>query len=156
MDLLPLLAGYLEKVGVNLTIQPLEYASYLSMMTTRNHTPMYLMNSGHVNPTTTIRKNFVTGQLWNPSLHADPEIDRRVERIFETRDEAARVEQLRAITEDILDASPYIWLPIQYLYTAWWPWVKNYNGELRAGAVRPGPIYARIWIDQDMKQAMGF
>ncbi len=156
MDLLPLLAGYLDKIGVNLTIQPLEYASYLSMMTTRNHTPMYLMNSGHVNPTTTIRKNFVTGQLWNPSLHADPDIDRRVEVIFETRDEAARVQKLRAITEDILDASPYIWLPIQYLYTAWWPWVKNYNGELRAGAVRPGPIYARIWIDQDMKAAMGF
>ena len=24
--------------------------------------------------------------------------------------------------------------------------MQNYNGELRAGAVRPGPIYARIWI----------
>lgn len=28
--------------------------------------------------------------------------------------------------------------------------------ELRAGAVRPGPIYARIWIDHEMKKRMGF
>ena len=26
----------------------------------------------------------------------------------------------------------------------------------RAGAVRPGPIYARIWIDQDLKKKMGY
>ena len=47
-------------------------------------------------------------------------------------------------------------LPTPYVHTAWWPWVKNYNGELRAGAVRPGPIYARIWIDQDLKKRMGY
>ena len=156
MDLIPLLEGYYAKVGIKLTIQPLEYASFLSMMTSRNHTPGYLMNSGHVNPTTTIRKNFLTGQLWNPSLHSDPELDRRVAVVFETRDEALRVQQLRELTVEILDTAPYVWLPIQYLYTAWWPWVQNYDGELRAGAVRPGPIYARIWIDQDMKSQLGF
>jgi peptide/nickel transport system substrate-binding protein len=34
--------------------------------------------------------------------------------------------------------------------------VKNYNGELCAGSVRLGPIYARIWIDQDLKKKMGY
>jgi peptide/nickel transport system substrate-binding protein len=34
--------------------------------------------------------------------------------------------------------------------------VKNYGGELRAGAVRPGPIYARIWVDQEQKKKMGY
>ena len=43
-----------------------------------------------------------------------------------------------------------------YVFTAWWPWVKGYQGELRAGAVRPGPIYSRLWIDQDLKKKMGF
>ena len=156
MDLVPLLEGYLSKIGVKLTIQPLEYASFLSMMTSRNHSPAYLMDSGHVNPTTTIRKNFVTGQVWNPSLHSDPSLDARMAEIFENRDEVQRVQSLRALTVEIIDAAPYIWLPIQYRYTAWWPWVKNYNGELRAGAVRPGPIYARIWIDQDLKRSMGY
>jgi peptide/nickel transport system substrate-binding protein len=34
--------------------------------------------------------------------------------------------------------------------------VKNYGGELRAGAERPSPIHARVWVDQEMKKSMGF
>ncbi|MEM6999448.1 MAG: ABC transporter substrate-binding protein [Pseudomonadota bacterium] len=156
MDLIPLLERYLAKIGVRVTIEPLEYASYLSMMTSRNHTPGYLMHTGHVNPTTTLRKNFMTGQLWNPSLHADPEFDRKLLAAYQMRNETERVAALRELTREVMADAPYLFLPIQYLYTAWWPWVKNYGGELRAGAVRPGPIYARLWIDQKMKRAMGF
>ena len=31
-----------------------------------------------------------------------------------------------------------------------------YGGELRAGADRPGPIHARVWIDQALKKQMGY
>ena len=126
------------------------------MMTTRTHGPGYLMASGHVNPTTTLRKNFVTGQTWNPSMWSDPELDRRIHEMFLTRDEVERQRIVKQITKEMLDEAPYLWLPVPYLYTAWWPWVKNYGGELRAGAVRPGPIYARLWIDQELKREMGF
>jgi peptide/nickel transport system substrate-binding protein len=63
---------------------------------------------------------------------------------------------IRLMTRDIVEKAPYIWLPTPYGYGAWWPWVKNYNGELRAGAERPGPIHARIWIDQALKKQMGY
>ena len=62
MDLLPLVAAYLEKVGVKIEIQPMEYAAFLSAMTSSKMTPGYFMNNGHTNPTTTIRKSFTTGQ----------------------------------------------------------------------------------------------
>ena len=69
---------------------------------------------------------------------------------------AAMVQQLvKELTREILEKAPYIWLPTPYIFTAWWPWVKGYQGELRAGAVRPGPIYSRLWIDQDLKKKMG-
>ena len=61
---------------------------------------------------------------------------------------------VKDMTIEMIDEAPYLWLPTQYLYTAWWPWVKNYGGELRAGAVRPWPIYARMWIDQDLKKEL--
>ncbi|MEX0943421.1 MAG: ABC transporter substrate-binding protein [Pseudomonadales bacterium] len=156
MDLVPLLDSYLAKVGVRLKIKPMEYASFLSAMTTRTHTPGYLMGSGHVNPTTSLRKSFVTAQTWNPSMYSDPVFDAKMEELYQTRDEARRIEMVRELTIKILDEAPYLWLPTGFTYTAWWPWVKNYGGELRVGAVRPGPIYARIWIDQEMKREMGF
>ncbi len=156
MDLVPLLDSYLSKVGIRLVIKPMEYASFLSAMTTRTHAPGYLMSSGHVNPTTSLRKSFVTAQTWNPSMYSDPSFDERIAELHRTRDEAERVKMIRALTIEILDKAPYIWLPIGYVYSAWWPWVKNYGGELRVGAVRPGPVYARIWLDQELKRAMGF
>ena len=89
-------------------------------------------------------------------MWSDPELDRRIHEMFLTRDEAERQRIVKQITREMLDEAPYLWLPVPYIYTAWWPWVKNYAGELRAGAVRPGPIYARLWIDQEMKSEMGF
>lgn len=156
LDLLPLIAAYLERVNVKLEIQPMEYGAFLSAMTSKTNAAGYLMNNGHTNPTTTIRKSFVTAQTWNPSQWSDPAFDKKMEVAYQERDEGKRQFLLREMTTEILEKAPYIWLPTPYLYAAWWPWVKNYAGELRAGAVRPAPIYARIWIDQDMKKKMGF
>lgn len=156
MELLPLVAAYLAKVGVKLDIQPMEYGAYLSAMTTKKNAPGYFMDNGHTNPTTTIRKSFVTGQTWNPSQYADEYLDKKMFEGYLERDEQTLQRRMKLLTREVLENAPYIWLPTPYLHTAWWPWVKNYGGELRAGAVRPGPIYARIWVDQDMKKKMGF
>ena len=156
MDLLPLVAAYLEKVGVKVEIQPLEYGAFLSAMTTKTNAPGYFMLNGHTNPTTTIRKSFVTKQTWNPSQYSDPEYDKKMAVVYQERDENKRQAMLKEMTREIVDKAPYIWLPVGYAYTAWWPWVKNYGGELRAGSERPGPIHARMWVDQEMKKKMGF
>ena len=155
MDLLPLVAGYLEQIGVKIEIQPMEYGAFLSAMTTATHSAGYFMGNGHTNPTTTIRKSFVPGQIWNPSVWNDPALTARVAEMYRTRDEPTRQKMLKEMTVEMLDKAPYIWLPTPYVFTAWWPWVKNYDGELRVGAVKPGPVYARMWLDQDMKKKMG-
>lgn len=156
MELLPLIAAYFERVGVKIEIQPMEYPSFLSAMTTKKNAPGYFMDTGHTNPTTTLRKNFVSGQTWNASQWNDPEFDKKIAVMYAERDDLKRQALVRELTRDILDKSPYIWLPTQYVYRAWWPWVKNYGGEVRSGAVRPWPIYARIWIDQAQKKSLGF
>jgi len=156
MELLPLVAAYLEKVGVKIEIQPLEYGAFLSAMTTKKNAAGYMMRNGHTNPTTSLRKSFVTKQTWNPSQYSDPEFDKRMEQVYLERDESRRQMLVKIMTRDIVEKAPYIWLPTPYFYTAWWPWVKNYGGELRVGAERPGPIHARMWVDQAMKKKMGY
>ena len=156
MDMIPLLESYLQKVGISIKIKPMEYASFLSAMTTKTHGPGYLLNSGHVNPITTLRKSFVTGQTWNPSQYSSERFDEQIRLVHLERDEKKRIVMLRELTRLILAEAPYIWLPTAYNHTAWWPWVKNYGGELRVGAVRPGPIYGRIWIDEKLKAELGF
>ena len=155
VDLAPLLAAYLEQVGIKAELQPTEYGAFLSAMTTRKHAAGYLMNSSHTNPTTTIRKSFITGQTWNPAMYTDPKYDAKMDAVIAERDETKRKVMLREMTVEIMDQAPYLWLPTPYVYAAWWPWVKNYGGEMSAGSIRPGPIYARMWIDQELKKKLG-
>ncbi|HKU93695.1 MAG TPA: ABC transporter substrate-binding protein [Vineibacter sp.] len=155
-ELAPLIVAYLSQIGVKVELQPMEYAAFLSALTTKTHAAGYLMNSTHSNPTTSIRKSFVTGQTYNPSMYSDPKIDAKMMQVYRTQDEETRIEVLRELTAEIVAQAPYIWLPTPYTFAAWWPWVMNYGGEVSAGTLRPGPIYARIWIDQELKKKMGY
>ena len=155
-DLLSQIAAYLAKVGVTMEIQIMEYPAYLSAMTTKTNAAGYFLQAGLTNPTTSLRKTFVKGQTWNPSQHADPEFDKKMAEVYAEPDERVRQIKTKLMVREILDKAPHIFLPAPYVYTAWWPWVKNYGGELRAGADRPGPIHARAWVDQALKKQMGF
>jgi peptide/nickel transport system substrate-binding protein len=155
-DLLSQVAAYLAKVGVKMEIQIMEYPAYLSAMTTRTNAPGYYLQAGLNNPTTALRKTFVTKQTWNPSQYSDPEFDKKMAAVYAEPDERVRQVKVKLMVREILDKAPAIFLPTPFAYTAWWPWVKNYGGELRAGAERPGPIHARVWVDQAMKKQMGY
>jgi len=155
-ELLALVAAQLAKVGVTMDIQVMEYPAYLSAMTTKTHPPGYYVSLPGTSPTVTLQKAFVSNELWNPSQYADPDFDARLDAMLKEPDAQKRQQTLRAMNREILDAAPHIWLPTAHQYTAWWPWVKNYGGELRAGAERPGPIHARVWVDQKLKKQLGF
>jgi peptide/nickel transport system substrate-binding protein len=118
------------------------------------------MNNGHTNPTTAIRKSFVTGQRLESVavLGRRPSSTEKMDTAYAERDDraSARLMIKRDDPRDPRRRHPTSGCRCPTVYTAWWPWVKNYGGELRAGSERPGPIYARIWIDQDMKKKMGF
>jgi peptide/nickel transport system substrate-binding protein len=155
-DLLQMVAAYLERIGVKMEIQTLEYAAYFSAMMTKTNAPGYFLYLGNTNPTTALRKSFVKGNVWNPMQFSDPDIDKKMAEVYAEPDERVRQVKVRLMTRQVLAAAPVIFLPTAYVYTGWWPWVKNYGGELRAGAERPGPIHARIWVDQQVKKQMGF
>lgn len=156
MELMPLVAAYLEGVGVKMEIVPMEYGAHLSAMTSRTNAAGYLTGIPDVNPTTSLRINFGKGQVYNAPNMDDPKLDARVAEANAERDEKKRQQMLREMTTYVLDQAPAIWMPAPYRYTAWWPWVKNYGGEMFVGAGRFAPIHARIWIDQDLKKKMGY
>ncbi|WP_200843660.1 ABC transporter substrate-binding protein [Pantoea sp. 18069] len=156
MELMPLVAAYLEGVGVKMEITPMEYGAHLSAMTSHTNAAGYLTAIPDVNPTTSLRINFGKDQVYNAPMMDDAQFDARVAEANGERDEARRQQMLRELTAQVLDQAPAIWMPAPYRYTAWWPWVKNYGGEMFVGAGRMAPIHAQLWIDQDLKKKMGF
>jgi len=158
LDVGAMVVNYLAKVGVKLELQPMDYASYMSMMIKKKHGPGYFFSNDHGNPFATIRKNFVTGQTWNPYMFDDEVINKG---FYETVEDPNLTQEqafgkMKKLAVYAMDKAPAIWLPGGYGHIAWWPWVKNYYGELRIGAWRPSQIFARIWIDQKLKRKMGY
>ncbi|MBW1709489.1 MAG: ABC transporter substrate-binding protein [Deltaproteobacteria bacterium] len=158
LDLAALIVAYLAKVGVKLELEVMDYPSYLSKMTSKNHGPAYYLSSDYGNPFAIIRKNFLPKQTWNPYMFNDDYVTNTWKKAISDPNlsEEELKETFKKLNVYIIDQAPAIWTPVAYRYCAWWPWVKNYHGELRVGAYRPGPIFARIWIDQELKKKMGF
>ncbi len=157
MDVESMVVAYLAQIGVTLELEPLEYPSHMSMMFKKTHGPGYFFSNDHGNPFATIRKNFVTGQTWNPYMMSDKHID---ETFFKTVSDTSLSQEegfaeMKKLAVYAMAKAPAIWLPGAYYYVGWWPWVKNYHGEIRTGAHRPAGVIKNIWIDQEMKKKMG-
>ena len=153
-----MVVAYLARIGVTLELEPLEYASQLTRMIKKNHSAGYFFNNGPGSPLSGIRKNFMTGQAWNPHMLSDPHIDKTWQEVAgnpNLSDKQANAE-LKKLVVYCIDQAPAIIMPQPYAYMVWWPWVKNYYGEKRVGCHRSGPIHARTWIDQEMKKKMGY
>lgn len=157
MDTVGLLQAYYQQVGIQMSTKTMEYGAFRSQMRADNQTKGYLMNNSAGNPFSVLRKSYVSGQTWNPPFMNDEGFDDKYWQAVGERDKAKREQMLSELNRYILEeAVPHVWLPTQNSYSAWWPWVKNYEGELRVGAMRPSPIYARIWIDEKLKEEMGY
>ena len=154
--MLPLIAGYLAKVGVEVEIKPLEYAAFLSAMTTKTHAAGYLMRSGIVNPTTTLRKSFTSGQTWNPSMWADPEFDRRIEDALPPATRASARPRSRRSTARCSTRRPTCGCPRPTTSSPGGRGSRTTAASCAPARCGPAPIYARMWIDHELKKKLGF
>ena len=48
-----------------------------------------------------------------------------------------------------------IWGPLAPAFNVHWPWVIGYNGEGGFGRSRGNEVFARLWIDSELKKEMG-
>lgn len=151
-----IVAGYLSAIGVKMTIEPKEYGAFLSLMTTGKHGPGYWHFAGMSNPTASIEKLYRSSSVWNSARVNDPKVDAALDTIQQERDPDKVKKGVAALTNEMTARAPFLFLPRPRSFTVWWPWVKNYYGEISVSARRDAPVWARAWIDQDLKKSMGF
>jgi len=158
LDLGALVVAYLAKIGVKLELEPMDYGLWITRMLKKNHSEGIFFGNDHGGPYSGIRKNFMTVQTWNPHMMSDPYMDKSWSDAVENPKltEKQSMEVMKKLAVYALDQAPCILLPTAYFYSAWWPWVQNFYGEFNVGAQRSAPIYARVWIDQEMKKKMGY
>ena len=93
----------------------------------------------------------------NKDVHSNPEADDLVNRIMLELDVAERALLLKEAGLIILNDVVEIPLNLVTRKIYWWPWVKNYYGELTINDDATwAPVLKYVWLDQGLKKEMGF
>jgi peptide/nickel transport system substrate-binding protein len=155
IDFLSFLKTMWAQVGVTLNIDVKEFAIWYGRTATRNYGAnemLYATSSGSWQSF----DNINGPKQFNMSYINDPLIAETATKISDYIGiDDAQVAKLNA------DLMPYVleqcWVipkPAPYSYVVWWPWRKNWNGELNVGFYNYPSYLKYTWTDQTLKKQM--
>ena len=149
-------AEYWAAIGVDVEIRINDAATYNAMLGAHSQEGMTGAVAGwEADPLTFVglhhsRKN----QIANWGGFQDPVMDAMIE----AAEEATTLEEQKRLIKEIdmylIKIHHVIWGPKLPWFTAVWPWIKGYNGESELD-FGDKSIFARLWIDSEMKEALG-
>jgi peptide/nickel transport system substrate-binding protein len=157
VDFLSAVKSMWAKVGVDLEIQPKELGVYTSIWQSLNYEDMlYAGGMGIGGYYRCIA--FDTPSYWNPSQVNDPMIQATKVKIYALYNDL-KFDEVDAVFKDMMKYAMgqawYIPRPLPYSYVLWWPWLKNYHGELNLGWAGAGWEWCPyVWVDQALKNKM--
>jgi peptide/nickel transport system substrate-binding protein len=136
-------------------VRVLEPAAKDALRLNHQYKDMIIESTLTVNPVRALGLH-VTGEMINPAEYSDPWVDEQYKLGAMTVDPMKRNEIFKALSLKILDDVPYLPTAAPYRAMAYWPWVKNYYGEIEATYYQYIPQVVRLWIDQNQKKNMGY
>ncbi len=150
-DQVPLLKGMWAKIGVDVTLQPVDLAVHGGMEAKGGFGDLLLSGDQSVE---------LAG--WNlyrsrPYLfpYYDETLKKRIDEAFGSRDPHKANAIFKEMGIYVLNSVLYLPLGSPYNLVCWWPWVKNYYGEINANEWNVAPMAASMWIDKTLKAEMG-
>ncbi len=100
---------------------------------------------------------FETGHDWNRQGVDDPVYNAIVEAAKAATSTEELKKQISKADMYGIERHWYTWGPMVPYYHATQPWVVGFNGEVTLGGMNYGGIvWARLWIDQELKKEMGY
>ena len=102
---------------------------------------------------------FLVAQYYTGSPNAyavsDPQYDAMIDTLRATPGFEEYQRLFREANQYAIEKHWAIWGPDSPQYQLSQPWVKGYNGEASMGNWQWGELFARVWIDQELKAEMG-
>jgi peptide/nickel transport system substrate-binding protein len=155
IDLLSQVKAMWAKIGVELDIQPKEYAVITSIAAQRSYEEMmYAGNSGIGTFFKMINYNG-PGQF-NGSYVDDPKIKDAYAKMADMAgvDEKGQDALQREVMPYILEKSWVITRPNPYTYVFWWPYLKGHHGEIFTGYYNVYAFPKFAWLDLKLREKM--
>jgi peptide/nickel transport system substrate-binding protein len=164
IDILSMEQSWLADIGINMEINTVDYSVYSSVSRARNYGAYEIMYTTDAGNGTYLKLLNCSGPgSYNPSYVNDPRgSDPTIEAAYQEIIKWAGISEskMMQISKDLM---PYLLeqcycipSPSAKYFELWWPWVKNRYGTLACGYYNVGGSLKYTWIDQDLKESMGY
>ena len=151
-------AGYWKAIGVDVEIRGMDRPQLIPLLTGGDYGGMAGAVTGWSHPygaVPVLRNNGHSTSIWNIPSFKDDELDAMIEAGESAASLAEEQRLAREADMYMIEKHVYLWGPKAGKYMAVQPWVEGYNGEVHFGGQHRLPILARLWIDSELKEAMG-
>jgi len=153
VDYLSMIKDMWAEAGITLNIDAREYAIWVARIRSKNYDQLFYYYSSAAWQRLL---NFNGTSFYNMSYVNDA----HVAEVFTQMNELAGVDEAKQ-AQIHAELMPYVleqcWVlssPSAYLYVVWWPWRKNWNGEMYVGYYNDFHYNKYIWQDVELKKQM--
>jgi len=154
LDMAALVAYQWEKIGVEVEILSTEPTVYSRVKHDSQFTDCIDTYMGTGNPLMLPLLYLETGVFYNFGDYSDEWYDEFCVKMRAEFDEDKRNALIKEAAVYVVNEVPFIPLRPHMQAVYWWPWLKNYYGEVMGRTYHVPLFYA--WIDQDLKAEMGY
>lgn len=153
-DIAALVKSQWESLNVDVTIKILESALFSATSKERTFKDMVTQRMGNIPPTLTLLEQG-TQYGKNYAQYYDEHFETEYAKANSTVDSYERNKIFKELSIYFLEDVPYLPLPQFFMINAYWPWMQNYWGEVEGAYYNHMGYLSQMWIDQDLKKALG-
>jgi peptide/nickel transport system substrate-binding protein len=156
LDYTQLAVDMWSKIGVDVEIDIIEWAAYAARVNTHTYEGMvHGLRGLSWSPLFAIRIAAHSDHVWNMPGVQDPVYDAMVEAAENAGSTEELMELVKKADDYYIPQQWVTWGPMRPGFVFWQPWMVGYNGEIVIGGGRFSLYLSRVWLDSDLKEAMG-
>jgi len=157
-DYCSMIKAYFDAVGIRTTIKTRESAAHYALQF--GHKMTGVLRAGYSHRYVGWMPAYETNEegefgFVNWGQVYDPYFNEKVKGIFAESDNTKMVELIRELNLYTIDQAYDVVMPSAARYYYWWPWLKGYHGEGSVGNYSWWTYLRYVWIDPELKEAMG-
>jgi peptide/nickel transport system substrate-binding protein len=146
-DIYQAVAGYWAAVGIEAELVPIERGAIGALYSSKDFPQMLSASGGStVNPLSDMESFVNVGANLNVANYNDPWLNDKMQAALRTDD----IEEWTSIFDEMnlyyLEKWPAFGLPRPHLDYWWWPWLRNYYGEVDMSYFDSGIVGAIVWL----------